>query len=179
MVQIARSASGSEAHESGGGGGGSTPAAASRPAMQATSVLRPSSSCTVRRGIASDQSIVKCGAAILFFAGRLSQIWNSSSGFGAAGSSSGNISAWTMPLPAVSHCTSPPPKRAVAPSESEWSIRPLRTMVTVSKPRCGWPGKPGTSRPWYMLQPSFLLKSWPRSRPASGASGPSRALPFG
>ena len=46
-----------------------------------------------------------------------------------------------MPWPAVSHCTSPPPKRAVAPSESEWSMRPWRTIVTVSKPRCGCCGK--------------------------------------
>ena len=33
-----------------------------------------------------------------------------------------------MPPPAVSHCTSPRPKRAVAPSESEWSMRPWRTI---------------------------------------------------
>ena len=31
------------------------------------------------------------------------------------------------PPPAVSHCTSPRPNRAAAPSESEWSMRPLRT----------------------------------------------------
>ena len=55
----------------------------------------------------------------LVLAGRFSQIWNSSSGFGPVRSSSGNISEWTMPAPAVSHCTSPSPKRAVAPSESE------------------------------------------------------------
>ena len=48
-----------------------------------------------------------------------------------------------MPSPAVSHCTSPRPKRAVAPSESEWSMKPWRTNVTVSKPRCGCCGKPG------------------------------------
>jgi hypothetical protein len=69
--------------------------------------------------MSSAQSIVKCGSASLLRAGRFSQIWNSSSGFGPAVSSSGNISACTMPRPAVSHCTSPPPKRAVAPSESE------------------------------------------------------------
>ncbi|MNT11119.1 hypothetical protein D3C72_1459830 [compost metagenome] len=127
----------------------------------------------------SFQSMVKCGSTILWRAGRFSQIWNSSSGFGAVASSSGNISECTMPLPAVSHCTSPPPKRAVAPSESEWSTRPLRTMVTVSKPRCGCEGKPGTVSPWYMLQPSLRLKSWPIWRPASEASGPMRPLPFG
>jgi hypothetical protein len=55
----------------------------------------------------------------------------------------GNISECTMPAPAVSHCTSPWPKRAVAPSESEWSMSPLRTSVTVSKP---WWGVPGEAR---------------------------------
>ena len=84
-----------------------------------------------------------------------------------------------MPLPAVSHCTSPLPKRAVAPSESEWSMKPRRTSVTVSKPRCGCCGNPGTVAPWYMLQPSPPEKSWPMSRPSSGASGPSRPLPRG
>ena len=177
IVQIARSASGRDAHESGGGARGPpAPGAPStgpiRPAMLATSLFRPSASVAVKLGTSSAQNIVKCGSAILLRAGRFSQIWNSSSGFGAFGSSSGNISACTMPLPAVSHCTSPPPKRAAAPSESEWSISPLRTIVTVSNPRCGCPGKPGTVVPWYMLQPSLRLKSWPRLRPASGASGP-------
>ena len=44
--------------------------------------------------------------------------------------------------------------------------------MTVSKPRCGCCGKPGTTRPWYMRQPSLPAKSWPRSRPASDAAGP-------
>ena len=93
---------------------------------------------------------------------------------GPVASSSGNISECTMPAPAVSHCTSPRPKRAAAPSESEWSIRPLRTKVTVSKPRCGCCGKPGTtcgrgtcsSRRW-------PEKSCPSSRPSSGTAGAS------
>ena len=67
----------------------------------------------------SSQNIVKCGATIFEAAGRFSQIWNSSSGLGRSVFSSGNISECTTPLPAVSHCTSPRPKRAAAPSESE------------------------------------------------------------
>jgi hypothetical protein len=66
------------------------------------------------RGIFSDQNIVKCGATILWLAGRFSQIWNSSSRLLRSRRNSGNISACTIPVPAVSHCTSPPPKRAVA-----------------------------------------------------------------
>jgi hypothetical protein len=127
----------------------------------------------------SDQNIVKYGSTILLRAGRFSQIWNSSSGLAACWCSSGNISECTTPRPAVSHCTSPRPKRACAPSESEWSISPLRTMVTVSKPRCGCWGKPGTVAPWYRLQPSLRLKSCPMSRPASEAAGPICALPSG
>jgi len=127
--------------------------------MKAISVVRPSPSVAVTRGISCDQNIVKCGSLILLRAGRFNQIWNSSNGLFLFSSSKGNISACTMPLPAVSHCASPRPNRAVAPNESEWSIRPLRTMVTVSKPRCGWGGKPGTVSPWYMLQPSLRLKS--------------------
>ncbi len=46
------------------------------------------------------QSMVKWGGASLSAEGRLSQIWNSSRGLAASCSSSGNISAWTMPLPA-------------------------------------------------------------------------------
>ncbi len=186
-VQIATSASACAAQESGGGASGSAASTAPlverwpsrRPAMTATSVTAPSPLSKNRCGMSSAHSIVKCGSAILLRAGRFSQIWNSSSGLALPVSSSGNISECTMPLPAVSHCTSPPPKRAAAPSESEWSVRPLRTMVTVSKPRCGCDGKPGTACPWYMLQPSLRPKSWPMLRPASDASGPKRPLPFG
>ena len=178
-VQIATSDSACAAQESGGDASGAA-APASAPAITATSVLRPPSSACTSRGIRSAQSMVKCGWAILLRAGRFSQIWNSSNGLSRSASSRGNISAWTTPCPAVSHCTSPWPKRAVAPSESEWSIRPLRTMVTVSKPRCGCAGKPGTESPWYMLQPSLRLKSWPIARPASEVEGtPSLPLDFG
>ena len=58
-------------------------------------------------------------------------------------------------------------------------MRPRRTMVTVSKPRWGCCGKPGTTEPWYMRHPSFPAKSCPRLRPASDAAGPSRSLPAG
>jgi hypothetical protein len=78
-------------------------------------------------GVSWLHSIVKYGSTILSAAGRFSQIWNSSSGLGASWTSSGNISQWTMPLPAVIHCVSPRPKRAVAPSESLWSQNPVRT----------------------------------------------------
>ena len=140
--------------------------------MTVISVVRPSSSVATWRGMSSSHNIVKYGSTILSAAGRLSQIWNSSHGFGPLRSSSGNISQCTMPLPAVSHCTSPRPKRAVAPSESEWSMKPWRTNVTVSKPRCGCCGKPGTMLPWYIRQPSAPAKSMPRSRAASDAAGP-------
>jgi hypothetical protein len=58
-------------------------------------------------------------------------------------------------------------------------MNPRRAIVTVSKPRCGWAGKPGTSSPWYMLQPSLRLKSAPRSRPANDATGAIRSSPRG
>ncbi len=122
---MATSASARAAYESGGGGGGVAPP--SDPAITVTSVARPSSSTSWTTGTSPLHSIVKYGSTSLSAAGRFSQIWNSSSGFGRSRSSSGNISAWTMPWPAVSHCTSPRPKRAAAPSESEWSMRPLRT----------------------------------------------------
>ena len=177
-VQMATSPSGCEAQDSGGGARGSG-APGSAPATTVTVVARPAASLCTRRGMRSSHSMVKCGSTILFLAGRFSQIWNSSSGLGSVALSSGNISECTMPLPAVTHCTSPPPKRAAAPSESEWSIRPLRTSVTVSKPRCGWPGKPGTVSPWYMLQPSLPLKSLPIWRSSTGTAGPNAALPAG
>ena len=63
------------AHESGGGGRARGPA--SVPAMQTTSVPWPWASVALMRGMSSFQNIVKCGSAILFLAGRLTQIWNS------------------------------------------------------------------------------------------------------
>jgi hypothetical protein len=56
-------------------------------------------------------------------------------------------------------------------------MRPLRRIVTVSKPRCGCWGNPGTISPWYIRHPSFPSKSWPMFRPASEAAGPSRSFP--
>ena len=100
---------------------------------------------TTWRGRSSFHSIVKYGSTILSAAGQvepdLEELARCS---GCSRSSSGNISECTMPRPAVSHCTSPRPKRAVAPSESEWSTSPCRTNVTVSNPRCGCCGNPGT-----------------------------------
>ena len=43
----------------------------------------------------------------------------------------------------------------------------------------GAAGSRAPCSPWYMRQPSLPAKSWPRSRPASDASGPSCALPRG
>ena len=169
-VQMATSASGLLAHDSGGGASGA-PAPGSAPATTRTRVAWPSASTCSRRGMRSFQNMVKCGAAILLRAGRFSQTWNSSSGLGALAFSSGNISACWMPRPAVSHCTSPLPKRAAAPSESLWSISPRRTRVTVSKPRCGCTGKPGTRSPWYIEKPSWRLKSLPSARPPRAAAG--------
>ena len=177
-VQMATSASGWDAQDSGGGLSGAS-APGSAPATTVTVVRRPSASRCCRRGMRSFHSMVKCGSTILFRAGRFSQIWKSSSGLGSVALSSGNISECWMPLPAVTHCTSPPPKRAAAPSESAWSMSPLRTSVTVSKPRCGWPGKPGTVSPWYMLQPSLRLKSLPIWRPSSGTAGAKAPSPAG
>ncbi len=58
-------------------------------------------------------------------------------------------------------------------------MSPRRTTVTVSKPRCGCCGKPGTRSPWYMFQPSLPAKSCPMARPASDAAGPNASLPSG
>ena len=178
-VQMATSALACAAQDSGGGASGAA-APGSPPATTVTVVRRPASSRCARRGMRSFQNMVKCGATIFWRAGRFSQIWKSSSGFGPPVRSKGNISECRMPRPAVTHCTSPPPKRAAAPSESAWSIRPLRTSVTVSKPRCGCAGKPGTASPWYMLQPSWRLKSLPIWRPPSRwGAGPKAPLPAG
>ena len=127
-TQIATSASSRAAHEFGGGDAG-----LASPRLPATTVTLPPSNSTT--GMSLAHNIVKYGSTILSVDGRLSQIWNSSVGFGSTVSTSGNISLCTMPAPAVSHCVSPRPKRAVAPSESQWSISPLRTNVTVSNPR--------------------------------------------
>ncbi len=58
-------------------------------------------------------------------------------------------------------------------------MKPERLMVTVSKPRWGWRGKPGTTSPWYIDQPSRAEKSCPICRPASDAAGAMRASPLG
>ena len=119
---MATPASARAAHELGGGGGVAFPSSA--PATVTTRVARPPSSRNACSGIVGPHSIVKWGSTILSARGRLSQIWNSSAGLPASRSRSGNISAWTIPRPAVIHWTSPWPKRAVAPSESEWSMKP-------------------------------------------------------
>ena len=87
-VQMATSASARAAHESGGGASGAALAGAARSAAgDAGDLGRARRRRRWRRGAGCprDQSIVKCGSAILLRAGRLSQIWNSSSGLGARG----------------------------------------------------------------------------------------------
>ncbi len=74
-VQIATPLVGSDAHDAGGGGGDS-----GSPATSTSSLVRPAASVIVRRGIVSPHSIVKCGVAIFDLRGKLSQIWNSSTG---------------------------------------------------------------------------------------------------
>src|SRR5205814_1353975 len=84
--------------EGGGGDGGRT-----CPSDPATTITcTPGAS---KRGTWSFHSIVKYGSTIFDARGRLSQIWNNSSGFALSRSISGNISACRMPRPAVNHCT--------------------------------------------------------------------------
>src|SRR4029079_16117098 len=80
MVQIATSVSGRDAHEFGGGAGAFSPS--STPATTVISVVRPTASLAIPLGTALSQSMAKYGSANLSSAGRLSQIWKSSSGFG-------------------------------------------------------------------------------------------------
>src|SRR5205823_992245 len=79
--QMATSASARAAHEFGGGGDGTR--SPSAPAITVISpTIAPWSSLTSRRGIDSSHSIVKYGSTDLSALGRLSQIWNNSTGFG-------------------------------------------------------------------------------------------------
>lgn len=55
-------------------------------------------------------------------------------------------SLWTMPRPAVIHCTSPGPITPPAPVESACSTSPWKAMVMVSKPRWGCSPTPGRRR---------------------------------
>ena len=77
----------------GGGGGGVSPA--SSPAITVTSTPSARERAGCRRPTASRSAARRACPR----PGRLSQIWNSSSGFGCSASSSGNISEWTMPSP--------------------------------------------------------------------------------
>ncbi len=140
--QMARSLSGCDAHECGGGGGGVSPA--TEPATTVTCVVRPSSSTASSRGMSWSHSIVKCGSTSLSRGREVQPDLEQLDRVGlVARRAAGTSREWTMPSPAVTHWTSPRPKRAAAPSESEWSIRPWRTKVIVSKPRWGCWGKPG------------------------------------
>src|SRR3954447_25121363 len=83
-IQIATSASSRAAHELGGGDGG----LASPIAPATTVTVPPGNSMT---GISLAHNMVKYGSTILSVAGKLSQIWNSSVGFGPPDWTSGNI----------------------------------------------------------------------------------------
>src|SRR4051795_2469375 len=95
-IQIASSASSRAAQEFGGGDGG----LASPIAPATTVTLPPGNSMT---GMSLAHNIVKYGSTILSAAGRFSQIWNSSSGFGPSRASSGEISGGAMPPHAHTH----------------------------------------------------------------------------
>mmetsp|Transcript_23742 Transcript_23742/g.64390 ORF Transcript_23742/g.64390 Transcript_23742/m.64390 type:complete len:288 (-) Transcript_23742:98-961(-) len=187
MVTMATSdSSTSRAYDAGGGVGTVSSSLASMKPRPATTAMvveaepEPSDG-SVACGISSLQSILKWGSAILSFLGRLSHIWKSSRRFSPSLLSKGNISLWEMPRPAVIHCASPPsPKRPAEPRESQWSTIPCRTRVTVSKPRCGCLGKPGTLLPWYMFHPVGDPKSEPSARPRrSSRGGPMLSSPRG
>ncbi|ODQ96856.1 hypothetical protein BFG51_12190 [Dietzia alimentaria] len=167
-IQMARWFSGRAAQECGGGSSARTPSIS--PAIRRNLAAAPSAPRTTT-GVFSDQNMSKCGSADLSSGARLSQIWNSSMVLGRSVSRSGNISECEIPEPAVSHWVSPWPKRAAAPRESAWSTTPSSTTVTVSNPRCGCWGKPGTVWPWYIDHPSLPEKSCPRDRPAREAAG--------
>ena len=77
-------------------------------------------------------------AVILSFAARLTHSWKPAM----RPASCSGISEWMMPRPAVIHCTLPGSSRPTLPTLSRWRMRPSSMIVTVSKPRCGWSGKP-------------------------------------
>ena len=84
-----------------------------------------------------------------------------------------------MPRPAVIHWTSPWPKRAVAPSESEWSMKPRRARVTVSKPRWGCCGKPGHDVAVVHPPAVLALEVHADLAAREDAAGPMASLPGG
>mmetsp|Transcript_76356 Transcript_76356/g.134828 ORF Transcript_76356/g.134828 Transcript_76356/m.134828 type:complete len:237 (-) Transcript_76356:194-904(-) len=129
-------------------GGGARPWAPSKDPAYTVTLVLPSG--LTGFGICPAQCITKQGSVILSFPGRLSQIWNNRSGFGLSMWTRGNISPWTIPLPAVIHCRSPSPYLPAFPIESVWSMTPSVVAVKVSKPRCGCCGNPGMRSPWYM-----------------------------
>ena len=78
------------------------------------------------------------GSVILSLEGRLTQIWHISKVPPSLPNRSEWNSSWTMPLPAVIHCTSPGPMTPLFPLESPCSTSPWKARVTVSNPRWGW-----------------------------------------
>ncbi len=111
--------------------------------------------------------------------GRLSQIWKSFERIGSLRSRrAGTSRSARIPSPAVSHWTSPAPKRAgVAPSESLWSMRPRRMIVTVSKPRWGVLRESGERpRPWAACASRPSLRSPGRGCGRRGDCGGPRTL---
>uniref|UniRef100_A0A6J7P234 Unannotated protein n=1 Tax=freshwater metagenome TaxID=449393 RepID=A0A6J7P234_9ZZZZ len=99
--QIATSELGLVAHEAGGGVGAALPS--SEPAATVTSVARPEPSRNVTIGMSSPHNIKKWGVANFSVARRFTQIWKNSAVFEPSWLSRGNISACTIPAPAVIH----------------------------------------------------------------------------
>ena len=106
------------------------------PAMTRTRTPAASVYCGTAAGAMSRYA----GAVILSAAARLTQSWKPAM----RPSSCSGISEWMMPRPAVIHWTLPGSSRPTLPTLSRWRMRPSSMIVTVSKPRCGWSGKPPT-----------------------------------
>ena len=95
-------------------------------------------SAVVRTGTSAGAMSRYAGGCILSLAARLTQSWKPA----IRPASCSGISEWMMPRPAVIHCTLPGSSRPTLPTLSRCRMRPSSMIVTVSKPRCGWSGKP-------------------------------------
>lgn len=71
-------------------------------------------------------------------------------------SASGYISSCSYFEDALTHWTSPNPNLPWMPSVSKWSTYPTCARVTVSYPQWACIGNPGTTLPWYILNPRRL-----------------------
>ena len=94
----------------------------------------------------------------LFFIeiGRFTNICVMSLGFLSSWSARGYISLWLYLDDAWTHWASPFPNLPHVPAWSKWSTRPMCAYVNVSYPQWACIGKPGTTFPWYILNPSLF-----------------------